>query len=348
MDRTDLKSLPTETVSDVSESVSFSPLDLAALPTSHPSSMLVLDKHIQHAAFYNRKPTLLRLDVLPFLLLYLSLLVLAYPAIHYEMTLPTSDLSAAVTAPAPLLSLVKNDTDDDDLLSASSSFDEDASPVLAPTIPLPPSPPLLHFVALYLLPLAALLHLITFLSAYWYIKFNTFLRYASPSSSPLTSQYIRIIPLPHCGAPALCPLERGLIDGVDTTHFTFQKTRFLYKPASPTNPACFIPLSYPTSMRLSEYLSWKGLDGGAVAGAVQKFGLNVFDIPLPLFADLFIEHAMAPFFLFQILCVLLWCLDEYACTLTTLPPLTPTSTHPASSHLLPSHSGLFSGTGTTR
>ena len=309
MDRTDLKSLPTETVSDASESVSFSPLDLAALPTSHPSSMLILDKHIEHAAFYNRKPPLLRLDVLPFLLLYSLLLFLAYPAILYEATLPAiPDPTATHSTPSPLLSIVKNDTGDDDLLSASSSFEED--PVPTPAILLPPAPPSYHFYALYALPVVTLLHLITFLSAYWYIKFNTFLRYSSPSSSPLSSHFIRILPALHCGAPALCALEHGLIDGRQTTYFTFQKTKHLYIPASPTNPACFVPLSYPTGWKVSEYLGWKGLSGGEVDGAMVKYGANVFDIPLPPFMELFIEHAMAPFFLFQIFCVLLWCLDE--------------------------------------
>ena len=48
---------------------------------------------------------------------------------------------------------------------------------------------------------------------------------------------------------------------------------------------------------------------GEVCGSV--FGKNAYVIPLPAFKELMMEHATSPFFVFQMLCVVLWLLDEY-------------------------------------
>lgn len=55
----------------------------------------------------------------------------------------------------------------------------------------------------------------------------------------------------------------------------------------------------------------RGLSEEEAKASVATYGMNRFDIPKPTFAELFKEHAVAPFFIFQIFCVALWCLDEY-------------------------------------
>ena len=66
---------------------------------------------------------------------------------------------------------------------------------------------------------------------------------------------------------------------------------------------------YPDDLKLSDYWNSQGL--ASVEEAKSVFGTNTFDLPKPTFIELFKEHAVAPFFVFQVFCVALWCLDEY-------------------------------------
>ena len=72
-------------------------------------------------------------------------------------------------------------------------------------------------------------------------------------------------------------------------------------------------MSFPSSLKpaLAGYKSPTGLKSAAVDDLRLSYNKNEFDIPIPTFAALFAEHTVAPFFVFQIFCVALWCLDEY-------------------------------------
>lgn len=100
--------------------------------------------------------------------------------------------------------------------------------------------------------------------------------------------------------------------GQRTVYFIFQKTKYIFHyEKDDVRNGYFRPLDFPVHDSMGTYLRSSGVTSELASAALAKYGKNVFDIPLPPFMDLFIEHAMAPFFVFQIFCVALWCLDEY-------------------------------------
>lgn len=161
------------------------------------------------------------------------------------------------------------------------------------------------FYAALCLPAIAFTHALAFLSCFWSIKMKCLLRYQPRVLAE--ASLACVIPLPHSGSPAICPVINTNGPSGKETYFVFQKIKYVHDPA--TNE--FSPYELPTSKSLKSYLGCMGHDANSAARGLNKFGPNVFDIPLPQFSELFMEHAVAPFFVFQMFCVLLWCLDEY-------------------------------------
>jgi magnesium-transporting ATPase (P-type) len=94
------------------------------------------------------------------------------------------------------------------------------------------------------------------------------------------------------------------------TSFIFQKKRFIYDEKTGQFQAIVFPID--SSPKLSLFQNSHGIaTQEALEHAEKDYGFNRFDIPIPGFKELFKEHAVAPFFVFQIFCVGLWCLDEY-------------------------------------
>jgi len=75
----------------------------------------------------------------------------------------------------------------------------------------------------------------------------------------------------------------------------------------------FNRLNFPTSLPLSFYThKWSGQSTSTLlSSTIQIYGKNTTNIPLPPYLSLLTQQLLQPMFLFQLLCVLLWSLDEY-------------------------------------
>lgn len=126
------------------------------------------------------------------------------------------------------------------------------------------------------------------------------------------AQLIKVIPVPNAGTAEICKLVRDNTGGKKNVSFLFQKRRFLYNEDLNT----FTPLTYEIDSEpkpsIESFQKSEGINSASkISRLRQHYGENTFDIPVPSFTELFQEHAVAPFFVFQIFCVGLWMLDEY-------------------------------------
>ena len=160
----------------------------------------------------------------------------------------------------------------------------------------------------------------------WNVNIDTLFT-TSKASEVRDASLIKVIPITNAGSAEICPLRRERVSGTDypasaisyskqianqkILSFLFQRRRFLFDPKSST----FAPLSFtidddprPT---VGTFQMSTGLSAEQSERIEQHYGFNTFDIPVPTFTELWKEHAVAPFFVFQMFCVGLWLLDDY-------------------------------------
>jgi cation-transporting ATPase 13A1 len=141
-----------------------------------------------------------------------------------------------------------------------------------------------------------------FLTTHWSVEIRCYIRFAKAKELEKAT-HVKVIPRSPLDRVMLVPLMR---QGEEVS-FLYNKKKFVYNQSE----GQFVRLKFSTSRELSHYLNTTGLDDAQVAKSNDKYGPNNFDIPLPSFAELFKEHAVAPFFVFQIFCVTLWLMDDY-------------------------------------
>uniref|UniRef100_A0A8C4GWZ5 Endoplasmic reticulum transmembrane helix translocase n=1 Tax=Dicentrarchus labrax TaxID=13489 RepID=A0A8C4GWZ5_DICLA len=162
-----------------------------------------------------------------------------------------------------------------------------------------------------LLALAAIgiAHVLTTLSGYWSVHAHCWLT-CSKEPDPNKATLAKVIPTPNNGFAELVALQRDQDEnGERILSFEFQKIRYTFDHKE---KKCFLPIAFPINHPMGHFQSWRGYQEETELRAAEKhYGTNRAEMMVPDFLELFKERATAPFFVFQVFCVGLWCLDEY-------------------------------------
>ncbi|XP_044497206.1 probable manganese-transporting ATPase PDR2 [Mangifera indica] len=157
-------------------------------------------------------------------------------------------------------------------------------------------------------------HILVFLFTVWSVDFRCFAHFSKVYEIHLADA-CKITPAKFCGSKEVVPLQfrkqmtssSATVD-LEEIFFDFRKQCFIFSKEKEN----FSKLPYPTKETFGYYLKCTGHGSEAkVAAAMEKWGRNVFEYPQPTFQKLMKENCMEPFFVFQVFCVGLWCLDEY-------------------------------------
>jgi len=133
----------------------------------------------------------------------------------------------------------------------------------------------------------------------------------SAENIPSLATVIKVVPTANNGSPELLNLhhEQETETQKQVIWFNFQKTKYVYDSEEKKQ---FCQVAFPINEAMEHYNSCKGYQEEVeVERAKKKYGLNELQMDVPEFGQLFKERATAPFFVFQVFCVGLWCLDEY-------------------------------------
>ncbi|KAL7124750.1 hypothetical protein ABFS83_14G070300 [Erythranthe nasuta] len=156
-------------------------------------------------------------------------------------------------------------------------------------------------------------HVLVFLFTVWAVDFKCFVQYSKVNDIH-RADACKITPAKFSGSKEVVPLHFRKLAASSTSpdteeiYFDFRKQRFIYSTENHT----FFKLPYPSKETIGYYLKNSGYGTEAkILTATENWGRNVFEYPHPTFQKLMKEQCMEPFFVFQVFCVGLWCLDEY-------------------------------------
>jgi cation-transporting ATPase 13A1 len=151
-----------------------------------------------------------------------------------------------------------------------------------------------------------ILHALMVLTQKWSVKFRCAVRFRE-CSTVVDATHVHVTPNKHQGKEELVPIIRsGPMNSICS--FEFHRRKYIYDGRSNS----FVKVRCRVDYAISHYREWNGISTELLQSQLTELhGLNAFQISSPQFMDLYIAQITSPFTVFQLFCVMLWCLDEY-------------------------------------
>ena len=156
---------------------------------------------------------------------------------------------------------------------------------------------------------AVVLQILAYLFCLWSVHVNCFLAYTRVKH-PEAAMFVKVVPTPNNGSSELVRLRHSPATQWDSESiwFLFQKTKYAYDFKN----NMFHLVQFPLNRQIRDYMEWKGYaEEQDVLTIERTYGKNLLDMEIPSASELMVERATAPFFVFQVFCVALWCLEEF-------------------------------------
>ncbi|XP_045768267.1 endoplasmic reticulum transmembrane helix translocase [Maniola jurtina] len=157
----------------------------------------------------------------------------------------------------------------------------------------------------------ATIQILICLCCYWSVHIQCFLS-CTPVKDPLQAEIVKVVPTANNGFSEIVKLHHTKSIKKESltpdVWFIFQKSKYVYD----WDKKQFHTVDFPDNKTYEEYMESKGyVDDESIDVAEKEYGKNEMIMVVPEFMELFKERATAPFFVFQVFCVALWCLDKY-------------------------------------
>ncbi|CAJ0932793.1 unnamed protein product, partial [Mesorhabditis belari] len=121
------------------------------------------------------------------------------------------------------------------------------------------------------------------------------------------AEYAQVVPTQNNGHPELVPLQRKKFMGIKKLWFEFQKVQYMFDEEERK----FRTIEFDSKRPLKFYQKAGGFQSEDELSETRfNLGDNRMEMFVPQFWDQFKERATAPFFVFQVFCVGLWCLED--------------------------------------